>query len=322
MRKNSVMDWLLEEDQPAVRYLALTQLLEKPEGDSDVKEARGRIVKRGWASDILREQLPGGWWASDESLYRPKYTATNWMLLVLADLGLTRKEPQIEGACELWIQRFSKRDGGFGTEQMEGSELCLVGNTARALVQFGYGDDPRVRGAFDWLVREQKEDGGWHCWSRRGVLDGWEGLSAFAAHPRQKWARGVKEAVERGAEFFLERRLYRQGSRYGPWFRFHYPIHYYYDLLVGLDVLTALGYGGDPRLGYALKVLREKRRPDGRWALDAVHPDVEGSYVEWYKKDPPSPLALERVGEPSKMITLKALRVAKRVETAGGPGVL
>lgn len=54
------MDWLLEEDQPAVRYLALTQLLEKPEGDSDVKEARVMIAKRGWASDILREQLLRG----------------------------------------------------------------------------------------------------------------------------------------------------------------------------------------------------------------------------------------------------------------------
>ncbi len=60
MRSNSVMDWLLEEDQPAVRYLALTQLLEKPEGDSDVKEARVMIAKRGWASDILREQLLRG----------------------------------------------------------------------------------------------------------------------------------------------------------------------------------------------------------------------------------------------------------------------
>jgi hypothetical protein len=155
---------------------------------------------------------------------------------------------------------------------------------------------------------------------KRGVLDAWEGLSAFAAYPRHKWTRGIRDSVERGAEFFLERRLNRQGRRYGPWFRFHYPVHYYYDILVGLDMLTALGYGGDPRLGYALELLRAKRRPDGRWNLDAAHPDLEGRDADWYRRYPPlpTPFALERAGEPSKMITLRAMRVMKRVEEAGG----
>lgn len=310
--EKDVVNWLLGEDQPAIRYLALTQLLDRPRGDPEVKEARGAVTERGWAADILRDQLPSGAWVSDENLYRPKYLGTNWMLLVLGDLGLTRDEPRIRRACELWIQRFAKPDGGFGTDGMKKGELCLVGNTARALVQFGYADHPKVRAAFDWLVREQKDNGGWHCWGRNGVLDAWEGLSAFAALPRRKWTAEMKRSIERGAEFFLERRLFRQGSHYGPWFRFHYPVHYYYDLLVGLDVLTSLGYGDDGRLGYALGLLKQRRRPDGRWVLDAVHPDLEGPSAKWYQKKPPTPFALEAVNRPSKMITLRALRVLKR----------
>ncbi len=309
--EKDVVNWLLGEDQPAIRYHALTQLLDRPWDEPEVKEARGAITERGWAADILRNQLPSGAWVSDDNLYRPKYVGTNWMLLVLGDLGLTRDEPRIRRACELWIQRFAKPDGGFGTDAMEKGELCLVGNTARALVQFGYADHPKVRAAFDWLVREQKDNGGWHCWGRNGVLDAWEGLSAFAALSKGKWTAEMKRSVERGAEFYLERRLYRQGSRYGSWFRFHYPVHYYYDLLVGLDVLTSLGYGDDERLAYALGVLNQRRRPDGRWVLDAVHPDLEGSSVKCYQKTPPAPFALEAVNEPSKMITLRALRVLK-----------
>ena len=104
----------------------------------------------------------------------------------------------------------------------------------------------------------------------------------------------MEQAVGKGAEFYLERELHRQGERYEPWYRFHYPIHYYYDLLVGLDFMTALGYGGDRRLGYALSLLKEKRGKDGRWALDAVHPDVGGGMAAWYRStrsgDPcPSP---------------------------------
>jgi len=127
----------------------------------------------------------------------------------------------------------------------------------------------------------------------------------------------MTNAVEKGAEFYLERELHKQGDHYEPWYRFHYPVHYYYDLLVGLDFMTALGYGSDKRLGHVIKVLKDKRRrADGRWVLDAVHPDVEGGMADFFKKHPkqaPTPFALENVEEPSKMITLKALTVLERL---------
>jgi hypothetical protein len=308
-----VLKWLLEEGQPSIRYLTLTQLLDKPQSDPDVTASRAMITTTGWAAEILSKQASGGWWVAEENLYRPKYMATNWMLLALSDLGLTRVDPRISKACDLWIRRFAKSDGGFGVDNARKSELCVVGNTARALVKFGYEDHPKVKNAFRWLVRKQRENGGWHCWGRNGVIDAWEGMSAFAVYPKQKWTRSIKRAVERGVEFYLSRELYRQGERYEPWFRFHYPEHYYYDLLVGLDFLSALGYGSDRRLKYATSFLMEKRNTEGNWNLDAVHPDVEGSVAKWYRKWPPVPLALEQVGQPSKMITLKALRVLKRI---------
>jgi hypothetical protein len=139
-------------------------------------------------------------------------------------------------------------------------------------------------------------------------------MSAFAAYPKQKWTRSLKRAIDRGAEFYLKRELHKEGERYEPWYRFHFPEHYYYDLLVGLDFLTALGYGSDKRLNYAIGLVKQKKGPDGKWSLDAAHPDVDASIAKWYKQRPPIPFALEEVGEPSKMITLKALRVLKRIE--------
>jgi hypothetical protein len=315
-RREAATDWLLEEGEPSIRYLTLTQVLGKKESDPEVRAAKTSIGKEGWAAQILAKQKPGGWWVHQENLYRPKYLSTNWMLLILSDLGMTKDDPRIGRAADLWRDRFSKPDGGFGSDGASRGHLCIVGNTARALIKFGYADDPKVKSALDWLVREQASNGGWSCFGSGGNLDSWEGMSAFAVYPRQMWTRGIKRAVERGGEFYLHKSMDRQGARYEPWYRFHYPVHYYYDLLVGLDFMTALGYGGDDRLAGAVALLKEKKSPEGRWDLERVHPDVEGTMSEWYSKhvnQAPTPFSLERPGRPSKMVTLRALTVLKRL---------
>ena len=312
----SAVDWLLEDNQPSIKYLTLTELLDRKENDPEVVAANKQITDHGWAAEILAKQEPDGYWANSARLYVPKYLSTNWMLLILSDLGVTKEsDPRIEKSCELWIKSFAKSDGGFAMEGSKTSHLCTAGNTARALVKFGYTDHPAVRNCFEWFVKSQAKLGGWSCFGSGRNLDSWEALSAFAVYPREKWSKEMKEAVEKAAEFYLQRELHVQGEHYEPWYRFHYPIHYYYDLLVGLDFMTALGYGGDKRMEHAIGALK-KKKIGGRWNLDAVHPDIEGGMGEWYRNHPkqaPTPFALEIPGKPSKMITLRAMLVLKRL---------
>ena len=50
-------------------------------------------------------------------------------------------------------------------------------------------------------------------------------------------------------------------------------------------------------------ILRDKRRPDGTWVLERVHPDIgPGAGFKPYTRKP-RPLALEAPGKPSKWIT-------------------
>ncbi|HII40359.1 MAG TPA: terpene cyclase/mutase family protein [Thermoplasmata archaeon] len=318
-----VLEWLLEPSQPAVRFATLVDLLDRGQKDPDVREARAAIPTRGWARDILRSQRPEGHWESREDLYRPKYTATIWRLIVLADLGMTAGDARVRRACERFLSEYAREDGGFDTpgSTWVRSELCLTGNLARTLMRCGFGDDTRVRSAYEWLVDHQMEDGGWHCFYEkafgRGTLDAWEGLYAYAFLPAARRSPRIRRSIERGAEFFLERELLHQGRRYVPWTRTHYPVHYYYDFLVGLDMLTRLGYGDDARLRPALDLLEKKRRPDGTWALDKVHPDLGAGAGYRFRKQPKR-FALETEGRPSKWITLTALQVLKRVEETGG----
>ncbi|MGP8158423.1 MAG: prenyltransferase/squalene oxidase repeat-containing protein [Thermoplasmata archaeon] len=311
--------WLLEANQPSMRYRTLTELLGRKESDPDVRKARKEILERGWAAEILSRRRPGGGWSDGETQYRPKYLSTNWMMLVLADLGLTRGVPEVEEACEFWMDGFTAKGDVLGSSSKGNPHYCIAANLARALIRLGYADDARVQNTLDWLVRAADPKGGWSCFGSGRNLDSWEAMSAFAAYPRSKWTKKMEACVERGAEFFLARELHLQGDRYEPWYRFHYPPHYYYDLLVGLDFMTGLGYAADPRMGYAVDYLRSRQRPDGTWTLDAVHPDLEGAAARWYATHPkhrPTPFALEKVGRPSKMITLTALRVLDAVDRA------
>ena len=326
LKKSSVINWLLEENQPSIRYLTLTELLGRSEKDSEVKSAKRVIAKVGFAKDILDNQLPSGCWFHEKSLFNPTFHATFWMLLILSDLGLKKEETRVDKSCQLWMERNATKDGGFSVSGKAGGHLCITGNSARALVKFGYVDHPKVKRAFDWIVKNQAELGGWSCWNfgekRTGrTLDSWEPLSAFAVYPRQKWTKSMKLACEKGAEFFLQRELHKQGARWEQWYRFHYPVHYYYDLLVGLDFMTALGYSEDKRLGFALSLLREKRRPDGRWNLDANRPEESAALAAFRKKNPHSkdltPFVLELPGQPSKMITFTVLKVLNRIGNEG-----
>ena len=122
--------------------------------------------------------------------------------------------------------------------------------------------------------------------------------------------------MKRGVEFLLAQRL-GMDDPYEPWRRLHFPRHYYYDVLVGLDLATSLGDPHDPRLEPALAWLEGKRGADGRWRADRHHPDLgEGADYALRPGEPVAPLVVEDAGRPGKWVTLAALRVLRR---AGPP---
>ena len=319
----TVVEWLLGEDQPAVRYATLVGLLDRKESDPEVRESRARIARVGWAREQLRLQGPKGFWEPREPknvrewidfLYFPKYRSTNWRALVLSDLGLDATDPRIKKIAELYFDYKLRLSSPFNFFY---EEACISGTTARMMTRFGYGDDPRVRKLYDWLIEDQRDDGGWNCsQGTPGTLDVWEPLAAFAAVPPAKRSPKMERAIAAGAEFYLGRRLFREGRPYAPWLRLHYPNHYLYDVLIGLDLVTQFGYAGDRRLRPALEILAKKRRNDGSWLMDRVHPDLGPGVTSHPPKEQLRPLEIEKAGAPSKWITMKALRVLKRVEAA------
>ncbi len=360
VERDPALAWLLKQENPGVRYWTLRDLLDRPENDPEVVASRNAVASWGPVAEYLREQYPDGYWGFEEDVYWPKWRATVWALILLAELGLPGDNPSIRAGCEYFLKIIGDQDRSwpppkYPDDDVRGWRLawepCVTGNMARTLATFGYGDDPRVRDMFDWLVRYQRDDGGWNCetedWRdgeavhHSSFMSTIEPLWAFSSLDRQRWPKGGKEAVERGCEFLLMHRLYKSDKTgkviRDEWTHLHFPMFYFYDILHGLRVVSALGLGGDERTRDARDLLLSKRLPDGTWPMEAsflralrrnfVKDTATGQWHE--SKDPTVEVSkiyssggrvadipniyasLGEVGHTNPWITLNALRVLK-----------
>ncbi len=347
--EGKTIKWLRAQENPGISYWTLREFQAASENDPEARSYRDNIASYGPVKTLLDEQHSEGYWGEPEDCYWPKWRATVWPLILLAELGLPGDHPKIRKACEYFLKTLDDQDRSWPPRQYpEGDptgyrlmwEPCVSGNMARTLVEFGYSDDPRVREMFDWLVKYQLPDGGWNCdigeWGREVCHSSFcstvEPLWAFSSLESDKWPKGGREAVARACEFLLMHRLYKSDHTGKvideEWTRLHFPLFYFYDILHGLRVLTSLGFGQDERTGDALWLLSGKRLPDGTWPLEASFVNmprfnflkdlVTGVWSEARKPGtaivPAIYGTLGEVGRANPWTTLNALRVLKRLE--------
>jgi len=333
-------DWLLEEDNPSVRYFTLKDLMDLPDNHPSLLAAKRAIPTSKIVMKSLSKQSPKGYWESPEQPYQLKYKATYWQIMILGQLGLDKGDERIRRACD-YIFNFQLEEGGFSVFREEGAKKeyawiekrgrkppdpsqwissrireyeysCLTGNIVAALIRLGYNDDPRVWRALNWLIRIQNRDGGWLCpyWKAHikdthscfmGTITP---LEAFSEVPEERRTQEMNKAIERGAEFLLMHRLYKADHHD---FRVIKPSWLrfsfpviWYDVLRGLRVLTKLGYKEDERMKDALELLLGKQGEDGKWILESTPSERMQTNIE-------------AKGKPSKWVTLNALQVLKRV---------
>ena len=320
---NSI-DWLLEQDKgnPSIRYFTLRDLLDLPETEAEVRAARQAILQSGPVPAILEAQSPTGAWAKEGSGYSPKYRGTVWSLLILAELGVDPQEPRVRAGCEYLLGHSLAPNGAFSAYQgvmPSGAILCLNGNLLFALQRFGYGNDPRLQTAIEWLARailgeppiqyyaSGTSGPGFACGANLGQACGWganKAIRGLLAIPKQDRTELVERALRAGADFLLGKDPVVADYPYtkrisSTWFKLGFPLSYWSDVLETLSNLVDLGYAGDPRLQHALDWLMEKQDKNGRWKLEN---SLNGKM--W--------VDIEAKGKPSKWVTLRSLRMLKR----------
>lgn len=283
---DKVIDWLTEDSNPAVKYRAITELLnvdncDKNQVKVDLCLWLGQLKDTDWQSNTK------GLWL----IYN---------LTAIAECGLTKEDIDIDTA----VNRYLTGDFDAG---------CGDAMGLRALVMLGYGNDERVRKQLSFLSESQLPDGGFLCLHRLNKMkyipkscykDNAIMLMLFAECKKRNIAITNTEKI---IEYFVKHNIFyrtdgqflvlnsREGWRSIDTF---YPFEV---MRVGIqnivEAMSILGYGKIKEMEKAWSILESKKDNDGRYILN-------GTLTKSY-------LPKEKINQASKWITLYALLANK-----------
>lgn len=327
----NTIKWLLEEENPGVRYLTLRDVLNLPQDDPELATAREKAHRESPIVTILDAMHPVGYWEEPGPGYLPKYRSTVWSLILLAQLGAQiDHDPRIRTACTYLMENAYNEIGIFtSTGTPYGTVDCLQGNLCAALLDLGYEDD-RLATAFEWMARTVTGEGlaplgdktaamrfyagkcgpGFACGANNKLPCAWGAakvMLAFSKMPISQRTALVGEAIQQGIDFLLSvdplEATYPSGWNAKPsgnWWKFGFPVFYVTDLLQIMEALVVLGLGADPRLSNALEFIANKQDADGRWLLEY---DYSGkTWVNFGEKK-----------KPNKWVTYRAINLLLKV---------
>ncbi len=283
-------------------------------------------MEAGIVPEILAKQNDDGSWGTPARFYTDKYAGTVWTLLILAEMAADPDDQRVKNACEFILKHSQDPEsGGFSYAESAKTRIglpssvipCLTGNMVYALTKLGYTNDSRVQTALEWIITYQRADDGieeapaggrydrWvMCWGRHTChMGAAKALKALAAIPPEKRSSGNIKKTNEIVDYFLKHHIYKKShsldeiSRPG-WLKLGFPLMYQTDILELLGIFAELRIT-DPRLTDAIEIIKRKQMADGKWRLENSN---NGKML----------VNIEKKGQPSKWITLKALRVLGR----------
>ncbi len=295
---DELIRWLLSGDI-SVQYLTHRDLLHS---DAETLLAlRRRIETEGYAARLLSCRNADGHWG--RHYYQPKWTSTHYTLLELKALGLSPGTPACRDMAERTLKDCMLPSGGMNLSKYEHpSDMGVSGMVLQYAAYFA-AEDPHIPRLLDYILARQKADGGFH-WNEteaasepNTIICVLEGLFQSRVSGLTYRQAEIQQAAAKTMEYLLRNQLFFGGD---PRFlKLSWPYRYRYDLLRALECLALYGAPYDTRMAPALQWLIRKRMPDGRWVLENIH---KGNiHAEWEKR-----------GEPSRMITLKAVTALDR----------
>ena len=325
LTNSEIIEWLLEDSNPSVKYWTLKDLLEKNEVYPQVIETRENIMASDCVLSLLCSQIENKYWEKPNDMYNPKYRATTHSLLILAELG-AKPILRIQNALE-YIFRFQRDTGHFWmdlpkTAKGKASTLtdgcCIDGNILTYLALFGYQNSDTVTRLLNFLSTSYDwQNTGWSCRSYSGDINRLFPMNCYMGRIKvlkglsflnpNKLTREMKMIIDTEVEQILENQIWKylkfpDGSRKEKkgWTKFGFPLFYNSDVLEVLDILTRLGIKDD-RMSAAIELVISKQRKDGKWYM-------ENSFNGKMN------CTIEELHAPSKWITLRALRVLNRYQ--------
>jgi len=332
----ATIEWLLEPDNPAVSVLTRRTLLAEKD-DAAAAALWQRRNEYAPVSAILGAQHADGSWDTSPRDYQ-KYGGSLWQIVFLGDLWADGSDPRVQLGAEYAFSR-QKPDGGWSANPKARYHMpCLTANVGRGLARMGWERDERVVAAIRCIAEGYERLGFLGCSDMQPMsLNGYchmlapkvllflgevprklwpqgaEGLrdacvdalrdkqvfrslpEEFAEFQAKVWPAPAKERQHVREQFLAEHPVLHYKEKVG-WMRFGFPLSYNSDALESLAALMAVGE--TPRKEYqpAIELVRSTADEQMRWTMkNSFNGKMIGS--------------VEKKGQPSKWLTLRALQV-------------
>jgi hypothetical protein len=299
-----IIKWLLQGDV-SIQYQTTRDLLK-----NDAKNLQKRIEKEGWGKEFLARRQPDGHWG--RAFYQPKWTSSHYTILDLKNLNIARSQSAIKKSIQWIVESEKGDDGGINPgKTIDNSDVCINGMVLNYACYFKQ-EEKSLRSVVDFLLSQQMPDGGFNCHSNRKgavhsslhtTLSVLEGIHEYRSNGYSYRLDALKKAQQESEEFILIHRLFKSdktGMIIHPNFlKLRYPPRWYYNILRALDYFRVASVPYDPRMQDALDFVMDKKNKNNTWDLAAKHPG--DTHFE-----------MEKAGQPSRWITLIALRVLQR----------
>jgi hypothetical protein len=289
--------WLLDPGTPSIRYWTLVDILEQPAGSSEVQETRAAILDQPFVKELFALQHPEGYWGDDETKPHTAQGAVT-VLTLLHSFGVP-PDRRTSAGCDSLLRNSQHASGGLSMTKTIRSGIfpCTTGEHLPFLLYFGFGDDPRVRAAFIFVIDEMSAEDALDCGRYQHQDCLWGAIAALnglAVLPTDMRTGGSQRVVTRLANVLLDA-SYDFDGEHKRWLTFGVPRTW--DLLSALKALSAHGYANDARFQPLLERVLARQDEQGRWYCGSVS-------RTW---------PIEKRNQPSKWVTLDAIRVLKQV---------
>ncbi len=285
--RNDVLNWLLEDENPEVKYRTMIELLDMPKDKSEVKKAYNSLLNSDTVSLVM-----------DKFKLNKKWEDVT-ALIALAEFGLTRSDISTDD----YIERIIK---SMDFKYMKCSKILLLRN----LVSLGYYEHEWVKKQILLSFSGIREDGTFRCLdkgkktndSKLPDMGCYRQTTTYLLLAAELKKIGVVlPQFEQLTNFYINNCVVFHPDNpdkliieemAGTYYPFDHVKLGLQMIMYGLSVLGAANH---PNCDKAWALLDSKKNSSGKYVLDKSHPYFE----------------VGKVGEPNKWITLYVLLAEK-----------
>ncbi len=282
---NNVINWLLDDEAPEVKYRVMTELLGMSKSEHEVKMAYENLLRSNRLSLVM-----------DKFKLSDKWEDVN-AFMALAEFGLTRNDIPIDQYTERIIKNINLKS-------MKCAKILLLRN----LVSLGYNEHPWVQTQIPLVFSAIQQDGTVSCLDKTKKTND-------SKLPDMGCYRQTTTYLLLGAELKKKGVILPQFEQLINFYIGHHVLFHYDDpAKVIIKDMAGTFYPIDhvhmglQMIMYGLSVLGGANHPncEKAWALLGNNKDTEGKYILSESFKAPY-FDVGMIGKPNKWVTLYVL---------------